>query len=793
MLRSPFRWSSAIPQRSSDVRDTPQPADTQGHAAGTDAVGTAVWERMAARLDAFASAWENPDDPPEIDDFLPKGHDGTVRHAALLELIKLDMEQQWNLGTPKWVEDYLEEYDELSGSENVPLDLIVQELHIRQSQGRNFEPQEYLERFPAAAERIRPLIETRHGCATASLYCSGLRHVREAIAQYRPGDRLEDFDLVQQLGAGSFATVFLAWQRSMQRWVALKLSAADGDEPQTLAQLQHSFIVRVYDVRDIEAGRLRLLYMEYVAGGSLQDILNRLQQLPKCDWSGERMLRLLDETLQMRHESPPQDSLNRNLLARARWPEAVCIVGSHVALAVSSAHRQGVLHRDIKPANVLVSGAGFPKLADFNVSFGSEVQGTTAAAHFGGSMAYMSPEQLDAMHPGRPIEPDELDGTSDTYALGILLWEMLTGERPFPSAPADLGWVEIVETLADVRQMGVPPERKKRFPADAPPALQPILLRCLEPSPARRFSDARELARQLFLCLHEDVQRLLWRTPTGWLRAARQLPLAILLICVLLPNLFFSGLNITYNFYAAEGWAPPDLFDRQVAVVNAVAYSSGLGLFLLLGAPIMRSLNAARKGEPSPLPPEAAVARTLRLGAYAALITIVIWTCCGVVFPVWTHVVVGEAQLSRYGHFFLSQVICGVLAGLIEYFLITFFAMRAWIPALLSPTETSTAAVAALRGVPVRVRRWSVVYALMPSLCLLLLSVGEVTLRFPFLVLGLVGAGGFVGILWLIREIQRDAWALCVALSPEPADALDVERPGIFETAKSVWSSVRAS
>src|SRR5271155_5065425 len=94
------------------------------------------------------------------------------------------------------------------------------------------------------------------------------------------GDQIDDFDLLAELGSGAFAKVFLARQRSMQRLVALKGSCDQSTEPQTLAQLDHDYIVRVYDQRLLPERRLRLLYMQYVSGGTLQAVIYRVRQTP---------------------------------------------------------------------------------------------------------------------------------------------------------------------------------------------------------------------------------------------------------------------------------------------------------------------------------------------------------------------------------------------------------------------------------------------------------------------------------------------------------------------------------
>src|SRR5262249_6136805 len=155
-------------------------------------------------------------------------------------------------------------------------------------------------------------------------------------------------------------------------------------------------------------------------------------------------------------ESPHEDSASRARLAGRGWGEAVCWLGRCLAEALEHAHQRGVLHRDVKPANVLLTARGWPLLADFNVAFCSKLEGANASAFFGGSLAYMSPEQMEACNPADPRTSASLDGRSDLYSLGVVLWELLTGRRPFPDELLAADWPTALERLATQRRTGPP-------------------------------------------------------------------------------------------------------------------------------------------------------------------------------------------------------------------------------------------------------------------------------------------------------------------------------------------------
>ena len=136
---------------------------------------------------------------------------------------------------------------------------------------------------------------------------------------------------------------------------------------------------------------------------------------------------------------------------------------------------------------------GAPKLADFNISFSSKLEGASPAAYFGGSLAYMSPEQLEAFNPAHAREPDDLDGRSDLYSLGVVLWELLTGHRPFPVESLAEDWQNTVAGMTADRRDG-PDESASPLPAACPPALADTLRTCLASDLDKRPASGEELA-----------------------------------------------------------------------------------------------------------------------------------------------------------------------------------------------------------------------------------------------------------------------------------------------------------
>jgi serine/threonine-protein kinase len=273
------------------------------------------------------------------------------------------------------------------------------------------------------------------------------------------------YEVLGELGRGGMGVVYRARQTRLNRLVALKMIltgvhagseqlARFRAEAQVVARLQHPQIVNIYDVGEHQG--LPYLALEYVDGGNLAQLL----------------------------EDSPRQSVRRAAELTAT-----------LAAAVEHAHRCGIVHRDLKPANVLLMADGTPKVTDFGLA--KQLDAGTARTASGailGTPSYMAPEQAGGK--GKHIGP-----ATDVYALGAILYELLTGRPPFRAEAA-------LDTLMQVMSEDVVPPARLR--ADCPRDLDAICLKWLQKKPAERYASAAALA--------EDLQRYLAGKPVQTLQ-----------------------------------------------------------------------------------------------------------------------------------------------------------------------------------------------------------------------------------------------------------------------------------
>jgi hypothetical protein len=308
---------------------------------------------------------------------------------------------------------------------------------------------------------------------------------RRLARELREGPcRLGRFDLECELGAGSFGYVFRARDTQLDRIVALKLQRAgrfaDDEEVErffrearSAAQLQHPGIVAIHDSGRTEDD-VCYLVTEYIDGRSLDSRLN----------SGPIECR-----------------------------EAARLV-AQMADALQYAHEQGVIHRDIKPSNIVLDQSGHPHLTDFGLAKRSMSETITSDDRVMGTPAYMSPEQARG-------QSRQVDGRSDIYSLGVILYEALTGERPFQGS----GRLLLLQVVEDE------PRPPRRLNPAIPRDLETICLKAMAKSPVRRYQSAAELADDLRRCLRGEPIRARPMTRVERLcRWCRRYPLAASLL-----------------------------------------------------------------------------------------------------------------------------------------------------------------------------------------------------------------------------------------------------------------------
>lgn len=728
----------------------------------------ATWDLLEKHLESFSAAWEQGE-PPPLAEHLPAGPP-VLRKLALVEMIKVDLEYRAASQQLLQLEQYLTEFPELVDSAGPPCDLIYEEFHVRRANGESIAPSEYYRRFPQRRDELERLLGVGDVSQTTALY-----------AERRPqdlhvGDTIDDFNLMARLGQGAFGAVFLAWQQSMGRLVALKASADKGQEARTLAQLDHQNIIRVYDQRRLPEKKLRLVYMQFASGGTLAEVVSCIRMLIPEDRSGRHLVECVQQSSEKAGMGPTVDPRTLESLAQQSWPEVVGQLGIQLAQALDYAHRQGILHRDVKPANILLAADGTPKLADFNISAQTNSTSHSAAAYFGGSLAYMSPEHLEAFNPKHGRKADELDGRADLYSLAVVLWELLTGEKPFYDTKVDDDWAR---TLAEMT------ERRKKCEFQMPmiggdetsSALLDILKRCLSPDPSERPATGAELAQELRLCIQPQTQGLIRVSSRGWRQWALRFPVWFVLVVVTIPNVLVGVVNYLYNDQIIDQHPNPrvhDAFFLVQFIINGVAFPVGAYLVYCFVRPVARMLKSPTAiREATPEQRSIMRQKALRLGHWAALIGIVEWMIAGVIYPVAMYALTEDMGFANAGHFIISLALCGLVAAAYPFFGVTYVAVRVFFPALLPKPTIDPRVEAQLRRLSVETRVYYAIACGVPLIGMGLLILLGSDYRTAQVVLTVLIALGVFFASYTMNVIQRDITSLLTVVRPAETFGLE--------------------
>jgi serine/threonine protein kinase len=366
------------------------------------------------------------------------------------------------------------------------LDVAVEEFYGRIEAGETVDVDEYCR---------------RHGQYQASLRRLLAEDLVELIAPDPPpiseswplvGQKWLGFELIAPLGRGSFARVYLARQPELgNRLVALKVSPHGRIEAQTLGKLIHPHIVPVHSVQSDPDSPLSAVCMPYLGAATLCDVLDHAL---RESWP-PTTARALDDAMtagsQVASEATSQVAAGR--WSKESYTSAVVQIGVALADALAHVHRQAVLHLDLKPSNVLLADDGRPMLLDFNLSLDTRSRN----GHIGGTLPYMSPEQIWSAVLGQASLDATVDHRSDLFSLGVLLYELLSGRLPFGPLPMQLPPHDIAAQLIERQRAG--PVPLASIVPGIDPALAGRIEQCLAYDRLQRPASAA--------ALRDDLQR----------------------------------------------------------------------------------------------------------------------------------------------------------------------------------------------------------------------------------------------------------------------------------------------
>ena len=411
-----------------------------------------------------------------------------VDEETLQGLVTMDAGRRWDLGQPAKLEDYARADPEILERTEIRQQLLILEVTRRMKEDPEALARDLQERFPELSSELTLVLDL----------CELLNESRMTTTKLVAGDRIAHYELTREIGHGSFARVWMAWDENLHRHVALKiLESLDSrnreaqdlvlDEARRSAVIDHPNVIRIH-----AAGRdpvTDLCYIDSQLGGETSNLEGRANEP------------ILGTNLEEFVEQNPDRT----------WRQCGGLIRD-VARGVAAAHARGVVHRDLKPANVVLAPSGVPLVTDFGLAsslplwWRPETPGISSSQillvdqhRIVGTPAFMAPEVAAG---------EEASPSSDIYGLGAILYFVLAGRPPrLPCGKYDARPVQ--DVLEQIRRDPSTPELDSEVPA----SIRDICRKALARNPSDRYLSAERMSRDLESWLDHRPTSI---GPRGW-------------------------------------------------------------------------------------------------------------------------------------------------------------------------------------------------------------------------------------------------------------------------------------
>jgi eukaryotic-like serine/threonine-protein kinase len=478
-------------------------------------------------------------------------HDSSVGDATALEALSaIDRVRRfWKNDAGMDVQRTIREFPSLVYEKSLLLDLVLEEFKARRRAAPELTVQSYCSQFQFVGAGIQQSIFRLLEVQDYLDRHPELLELAEDFNWPEPGDDIQGFCVVEELGRGALARVYLCSEREIgERNVVVKITRGGSYEATLLGRLDHPNIVPVYSVTRDDSRQATFICMPYRGRSTLLDVVDRafheggIPTTPVRSSDDGQVWAACENIESKRAIRGPWSAMTWS------YVDQVVSLMHQVADALAYSHAQGILHGDLKPSNILLT----PKLEALLIDFNLAKDCRDLIEPCGGTLPYMAPEQLQHILSESPTSNGVYDVRSEVYSFGVVLYQMLTGSVPFPP-PVDLDDLNAIAShLHHQQQQAVAPcaFRKNRRVNQS---LQHLVQECLALDPANRPQSMETVRRRL--------RTQIW--PAARLR--RTTIAHPVLTRSIMASFISIGLGTTW-YYSVR----PPYVERQLAVVTTL-------------------------------------------------------------------------------------------------------------------------------------------------------------------------------------------------------------------------------